>query len=53
MLLNHGASFEADIWSYGIILCELLSGTIPFENKDDPEAINEAILKCELRLPRD
>jgi serine/threonine protein kinase len=23
VLLSHGASFEADIWSFGIILCEL------------------------------
>jgi serine/threonine protein kinase len=26
VLLNLGSSFEADIWSYGILLCELISG---------------------------
>jgi protein kinase A len=26
VLLNLGASFEADIWSLGIMLCEMLSG---------------------------
>jgi protein kinase A len=53
VLLSHGASFEADIWSFGIILCELFSGTLPFEEKEDPQAINEQILKCELKFPRD
>jgi 3-phosphoinositide dependent protein kinase-1 len=24
--MNLGASFEADIWSYGILVCEMLSG---------------------------
>jgi len=26
---------------------------LPFEEKEDPQAINEQILKCELKLPRD
>lgn len=26
VLLQLGASFEADIWSFGILLCELISG---------------------------
>jgi serine/threonine protein kinase len=51
--MNLGASFEADIWSYGILVCEMLSGHFPFENRDDPQAINEQIVKCELKLPRD
>lgn len=41
VLMNLGASFEADIWSFGILLAELLSGSLPFENKDDPAEINE------------
>ena len=53
VLMNLGASFEADIWSYGILVCEMLSGQLPFENRDDPQSINEQIAKCELKLPRD
>ena len=53
VLMNLGASFEADIWSYGILVCEMHSGQLPFENRDDPQAINEQIAKCELKLPRD
>ena len=36
---NSGYSFAADIWTFGIFLCELLGGCIPFEHKDDPQAI--------------
>lgn len=36
-----GYSFEADIWSYGILLCELISGSLPFENKEDPHLLEE------------
>lgn len=39
--VNQGYSFQADIWSFGIFICELISGCIPFDNKDDPTAIEE------------
>ena len=32
---SEGYSFEADIWSYGILLAELIGGSLPFEKKDD------------------
>lgn len=51
--VNQGYSFQADIWTFGIFLCELFQGSIPFENKDDPHAIENQIVKCEFKMPRD
>jgi serine/threonine protein kinase len=31
-----GYSFHADVWSLGILIVELLSGSLPFEDKSDP-----------------
>ena len=53
MVSSLGYSFEADIWSYGILLCELLQGSLPFENKTDPQSIEEQTAKGEVKLPRD
>ena len=32
-------SFSADIWSFGIMMAELLSGNLPFEDKSNPMII--------------
>ena len=32
-------SFEADVWSFGILMCELLTGSLPFDDRSDPMAI--------------
>jgi len=29
--VNHGYSFSADIWSFGVLMCELLQGKLPYE----------------------
>lgn len=39
--LTQGYSFSIDIWSFGIMLAELLSGSLPFQEKDDPQKIQE------------
>jgi protein kinase A len=36
MNTNLGYSYPADIWSFGILICELIQGTLPFENREDP-----------------
>lgn len=41
MGLTAGYSFGIDIWSFGILLAELLSGSLPFQEKDDPMKLQE------------
>ena len=38
---SSGYSFECDIWSYGILLCELFSSSLPFEDERTPQAIQD------------
>ena len=55
ILLNitSGYSFPVDIWSFGIFLCELTSGSIPFEHINEPHHVEDQIIKCEIKMPRD
>lgn len=32
VIQGQGYSFEADIWSFGILVLELLAGQLPFDN---------------------
>ncbi|GAA5917168.1 hypothetical protein JCM5296_005588 [Sporobolomyces johnsonii] len=41
---------EVDIWSLGVILYALLTGSLPFDD-DDEGIMKEMILKCEYDLP--
>lgn len=36
VLRGIGTSFEADIWSLGVFICEIISGRTPFHN-DNPQ----------------
>lgn len=51
--LSHGYSFAIDLWSFGILIAELLSGSLPFELKDDPTKIQEQILAGQLKLNKE
>lgn len=31
ILRDSGHSFEVDVWSFGILLCEIVSGMTPFQ----------------------
>ena len=55
VLLNtgQGYSFPADIWSFGILLCELIQGTLPFEDREDPQSLETQITKGEFKMPRE
>jgi len=33
---EQGYSFPADIWSFGILICVLIAGKLPFDHDDDP-----------------
>ena len=36
VITGQGYSFSADIWSFGIMISELLAGSLPFDDKGDP-----------------
>ena len=44
VLSGIGYSYPADVWSFGILLVTLLTGSLPFNNLNDPMSINEQII---------
>lgn len=51
VLRGNGYSFQVDIWGYGILLCELIQGSLPYTDTEDPILIQEQCIKGDLKLP--
>ncbi len=55
VMLVSGYSSSADIWSFGILICEMLGGFIPFEDKEEAKDPVLIMHKCRaglLNLPK-
>ena len=48
VLRGVGASFEADIWSLGVLICEIISGKTPFHH-ENPQKIYDNVINCKAR----
>ena len=51
VLLGSGHSYKSDIWSLGIVICEILGGFIPFHDTS-PHKINIKIINGDIKLPK-
>ena len=51
--IHSGYSFLVDVWSFGILVCELLQGTLPYECLDDPIEIQKQCVHGDIKMPRD
>lgn len=49
---DKGYSFPIDVWAFGIMICEIVSGQSPFYHIDDPIKLYEKILAGNYSLPR-
>ena len=50
-----GHTYKADIWSVGILMCEMIGGFVPFKlglEASNPKTIMEKIRNGNLNLPR-
>ena len=50
-----GHTYKADIWSVGILICEMIGGFVPFKQgmeASNPKTIMEKIRSGNLNLPR-
>jgi len=55
VMLDAGHTYKADIWSIGILVCEIMGGFTPFQNKHEasnPKAIMEKCRSGKLNLPK-
>ena len=55
VMLDAGHTYKADIWSIGILICEMMGGFTPFQNKheaNNPKAIMDKCRSGKLNLPK-
>jgi len=55
VMLDFGYNYKCDIWSIGILICEIMGGFTPFQNKHEasnPRAIMEKCRTGKLNLPK-
>jgi len=55
VMLDSGYTYKADLWSIGIMICEMIGGFTPFENKNEasnPRTITEKCRNGTLNLPK-
>lgn len=55
VMLEMGYTYKADIWSWGILICEMIGGFSPFEGKghaSDPLTIMERIRYGDIGVPK-
>ena len=55
MIMDVGHTYKADLWSIGILICEMIGGFTPFQSKDEasnPKAIMEKCRTGDLNLPK-
>lgn len=50
VILRVGHDFQADIWSFGAILCEMIGGFSPFYH-EDPKRMYENTLQGNIHWP--
>jgi serine/threonine protein kinase len=55
MIAEVGHTYKCDIWSIGILICEMIGGFTPFQSKNEasnPRAIMEKCRSGQLNLPK-
>jgi serine/threonine protein kinase len=39
VIMGHGYNYKADIWSIGILICEMIGGYLPFSDENDDSSM--------------
>jgi serine/threonine protein kinase len=38
VMMGHGYNYKADIWSFGILICEMIGGFTPFRDNEEGDS---------------